>query len=56
MCRYRLRLHSEVIIWRCLSINRTPFLWRKSGHDVQHDANTQETENYANLKSKKEKN
>lgn len=50
MCRYRLRLHSEVIIWRCLSTNGSPFVRRKSGHDVQHNAHAQKTKNYANLK------
>lgn len=49
MCRYRLRLDSEVIIWRCLSTNGPPFVWRESGNDVQHDAHAQKAENHTNL-------
>lgn len=50
MCRYRLRLDGEVIIWRCLSTNGSPFVRRKSGYDVQHDANAQKAKNYTDLK------
>lgn len=53
MCRYRLRLHSEVIIWRSLSTNGSPFVRGKSGYDVEHDANAQKAKNYTNLVSKK---
>ena len=50
MCRYRLRLHSEVIIWRGWSTNGSPFLRGKSGYDVEHDAYAQKAKNYRNLK------
>lgn len=48
MCRYRLHLHCEVIIWRhdC----HGPCLFgRESGNDVQHDAHSHIAKNYSNL-------
>lgn len=50
MCRYRLRLHSEVIIWRGRSTNRSPFVRGESGYDVEHNAHAQKAKNYRNLK------
>lgn len=53
MGRYRLRLHRKAIIWRWCwyrTANGTPFMGRKSGNDVEHDANAHETKNYTNLK------
>lgn len=55
MCRYRLRLDGEVIIWRCLSANRSPFVWRESGNDVQHNAHAQKAENHTNLNGRERK-
>jgi hypothetical protein len=49
MCRYRLRLHSEVIIWRGWSTNGSPFVRGESGYDVEHDANAQKAKNHRNL-------
>lgn len=40
---YRLRLHSEVISWWSLHVNRTPAMRRKSGYDVKHETNSQKT-------------
>lgn len=48
MCRYRLRWHRKVIIWRH-DRHRSPFVRRESGYDVQHNANAQKTKNYTDL-------
>lgn len=51
MCRYRLRLHSEVIIWRGWSTtNGSPFVRGESRYDVEHNAHAQKAKNYRNLK------
>lgn len=51
MRRYRLlRLHIEIIIRRSLSIDGSPFVRRKSGNDVEHDAYAQKTKNHTDLK------